>query len=68
MSSENEDRLMMTSFGDDDDTLRTPTKEMNTGWGFASFISHRDLYAGNYLMNDKIVFCISDITTEEFPY
>ena len=50
------------SLRDNDDALRRPTEEMNsTARGF-DFISHHDLYAGNYLMNDKLAFCISDIT------
>ena len=40
---------------------RKPTEEINKGFGYPQFISHRDLYAGNYLMNNKLVFCISDI-------
>ena len=47
---------------DNADALCRPTEEMNsTARGF-DFISHHDLYAGNYLMNDKLAFCISDIT------
>ena len=45
----------------DDDALRRPTTEMNAARGY-DFISHLDLYAGKYLMNDKLTFCISDIT------
>ena len=37
-----------------------PTKERNFGWGF-QYLSHADLYAGGYLKDDKLVFCISDI-------
>ena len=37
-----------------------PTKESNLGWGF-QYLSHADLYAGGYLKDDKLVFCISDI-------
>ena len=43
-------------------SCRKPTEEINKGFGYPQFISHRDLYAGNYLMNNKLVFCISDIT------
>ena len=38
-----------------------PTKERNKGWGYHEYISHADLYAGGYLMDDKLVFCVSDI-------
>ena len=45
----------------DDDSLRRPTTEMSAGRGY-DFISHHNLYAWNYLMNDKLTFCISDVT------
>ena len=49
----------------DDDTPNTsvckPTKERNEGWGYQKYISHADLYAGGYLKDDKLVFCVSDI-------
>ena len=38
-----------------------PTKERNTAWGYFQYISHADLYAGGYLKDDKLVFCVSDI-------
>ena len=38
-----------------------PTQERNTGWGHGRYISHADLYAGGYLKDDKLVFCVSDI-------
>ena len=39
-----------------------PTKERNDdGWGYTQYISHADLYAGGYLKDDKLVFCVSDI-------
>ena len=38
-----------------------PTKERNNGWGFHDYISHADLYAGGYLKDDKLVFCVSNI-------
>ena len=38
-----------------------PTKERNSGWGRSKHISHADLYAGGYLKDDKLVFCVSDI-------
>ena len=41
-----------------------PTKERNNGWGFHEYISHADLYAGGYLKDDKLVFCVSDIVVE----
>ena len=40
-----------------DECVCKPTKERNTGWG----ISHAGLYAGGYLKDDKLVFCVSDI-------
>ena len=41
---------------------RKPTEEINKKkFGYPQFIPHHDLYAGNYLMNNKLVFCISDI-------
>ena len=39
-----------------------PTKERNDdGWGYCQYMSHANLYAGGYLKDDKLVFCISDI-------
>ena len=38
-----------------------PTEERNGGWGDHQYISHADLYAGGYLKDDKLVFCISNI-------
>ena len=48
----------------DDDAVWKPTGERNSGWGYPVFISHCDLYAGNYLkeVDSKLMFCISDIT------
>ena len=38
-----------------------PTKERSDcGWGSSKYISHADLYAGGYLKDDKLVFCVSD--------
>ena len=43
-------------------SVSKPTKERNiTGWGYLRYISHADLYAGGYLKDDKLVFCVSDI-------
>ena len=45
-----------------DECVCKPTKERNDGgWGFHEYISHADLYAGGYLKDDKLVFCVSDI-------
>ena len=42
-----------------------PTKERNDGgWGSSKYISHADLYAGGYLKDDKLVFCVSDIVVK----
>ena len=39
-----------------------PTKERNDeGLGYGQYISHADLYAGGYLKDDKLVFCVSNI-------
>ena len=38
-----------------------PINEMNLGQGFQKYMSHADLYAGGYLKDDKLVFCVSDI-------
>ena len=50
----------------DDDTLKKcvckPTKFRNDdGCGYGQYISHADLYAGGYLKDDKLVFCVSNI-------
>ena len=45
-----------------DDYVCKPSKERKDfGWGCRRFISHADLYAGGYLKDDKLVFCVSDI-------
>ena len=41
-----------------------PTEGRNPGWGYYEYISHADLYAGGYLKDDKLVFCISDIVVK----
>ena len=42
-----------------------PTKERNDcGLGYPQYISHADLYAGGYLKDDKLVFCVSDIVVK----
>ena len=42
-----------------------PTKERNDcGWGYHKYIPHADLYAGGYLKDDKLVFCVSDIVVK----
>ena len=42
-----------------------PTKERNDdGWGYGQYISHADLYAGGYLKDNKLVFCVSDIASD----
>ena len=38
-----------------------PTEERNSGWGPSQYISHDDLCAGEYLNDDKLVFCVTDI-------
>ena len=53
----------------DDDTpnkcVCKPTKERNDdGWGYGQYISHADLYAGGYLKDNKLVFCVSDIASD----
>ena len=40
-----------------------PFNAKNPGWGF-HYISHADLYAGGYLKDDKLLFCISDIVVK----
>ena len=44
-----------------DKVVCKPTRERNFGLGY-DFISHRDLYAGHYLKDNKLVFRISDVT------
>ena len=41
-----------------------PTKERNDSCGYPQYISHADLYAGGYLKDDKLVFCVSDIVVD----
>ena len=42
-----------------------PTKvRSDDGWGYHRYISHADLYAGGYLKDDKLVFCVSDIVVK----
>ena len=53
----------------DDDTPKMyvckPTKARNNNsWGCSDYISHADLYAGGYLKDDKLVFCVSDIVVK----
>ena len=49
----------------DDIPNSKPTKEMNDdGRGFLHYIPHAYLYAGGYLKDDKLVFCVSDIVVE----
>ena len=46
-----------------DEVVCKPTKDRNrSGRGYSEFISYRDLYAGHYLKDNKLVFCISGIT------
>ena len=54
--------LILSLDSDDGKMVSKPTTERNNSIGYIAFISHRDLYTGNYLMNDKLTFCISDIT------
>ena len=42
-----------------DHVVCKPTKERNTGRGYTQYLSHADLYAGGYLKDDKLVFCVS---------
>ena len=41
-----------------------PTEERNLGQGYHQYISHADLYAGEYFKDDKLVFCISNIVVK----
>ena len=42
-----------------------PTKEKNdVVSGYPQYISYADLYAGGYLKDDKLVFCVSDIVVK----
>ena len=42
-----------------------PTKEKNDVFsGYPQYISYADLYAGGYLKDDKLVFCVSDIVVK----
>ena len=42
-----------------------PTEERNTEcWGCAKYISQRELYAGGYLKNESLFFCVDDIKVE----
>ena len=42
-----------------------PTKERNDGCrGYHKYASHAGLYAGGYLKDDKLVFCISNIVVK----
>ena len=43
---------------------KPPTKGRNLGWGYYQYISLADLYAGGYLKDDKLVFCVSDIVVK----
>ena len=45
-----------------DECAGKPTEEMNeSGRGFSQYISHDELYAGRYLKNNQLHFCVSDI-------
>ena len=57
---------LMLSFDDNtpNDRMCKPTKERNLGWGYGQYLSHADLYAGGYLKDDKLVFCVSDIVVK----
>ena len=41
-----------------------PSNEMNPGRGYSKYISHAYLYAGGYLKDDKLVFCVSHIVVK----
>ena len=42
-----------------------PTKERNDdGGGYSKYISHANLYAGGYLKDGKLVFCVSNIVVK----
>ena len=43
------------------DSVKKPRGQMNAGLGYSKYISHYELYAGGYLNNDKLSFCISNI-------
>ena len=47
-----------------DECVCKPTKEKNDGWGYGQYLSHAYLYAGGYLKDDKLVFCVSDIVVK----
>ena len=57
---------MMLPFNDNtpNESMCKPTKERNRGWGYSQYISHANLYAGGYLKDDKLVFCVSDIVVK----
>ena len=57
---------LMLSFDDNtpNERMCKPTKERNLGWGYGEYLSHADLYAGGYLKDDKLVFCVSDIVVK----
>ena len=57
---------LMLSFDDNtpNERMCKPTKERNLGWGYGQYLSHADLYAGGYLKDDKLVFCVSDIVVK----
>ena len=54
-------RILPLNDNTPDKCVCKPTEEKNNGWGFHEYISHADLYAGGYLKDDKLVFCVSDI-------
>ena len=41
-----------------------PSNGMNPGRGYSYYISHADLYAGGYLKDNKLMFCVSDIVVK----
>ena len=60
--SHSDSGLKILHLSENDHVVCKPTKERNDGgWGYDEYISHADLYAGGYLKDDKLVFCVSDI-------
>ena len=57
-------KIFLLNEGTPDLLVCKPTEEMNKGWGYHQYISHADLYAGGYLKDNKLVFCVSDIVVK----
>ena len=61
-----EDIILLDGDEGDDDVVCKPTKEKerNSSMGYEQFIFNRALYSDNYIGNDKLLFCVSDITVQ----